>query len=85
MPPSMYCYHFDDAGVQCNDLCTKGSVRLANGVRENEGYVEVCKNGLWGTICDPSGDWGEAESRVVCRQLNLPNTGKIHVYHACLH
>ena len=77
LPSLSSCLHFEDAGVQCNALCTDGVVRLADGENENEGHVELCKDGIWGTICDPSGDWGEAESRVVCCQLNLPYTGKI--------
>ena len=77
LPSLSSCLHFEDAGVQCNALCTDGAVRLADGENENEGHVELCKDGIWGTICDSSGDWGEAESRVVCRQLNLPYTGQI--------
>lgn len=75
MPGLFQCFHFEDAGVQCNDLCTEGSLRLVDGQNMTEGRVEVCKNGTWGTICDNSEDWGTADARVVCRQLNLPYTG----------
>ena len=48
--------------------CEDGDIRLVDGVIPNEGRVEICFNNLWGTICDDS--WGFAEAQVVCRQLN---------------
>lgn len=74
-PALFQCFHFEDVGVQCNLPCTDGSVRLVDGQNATEGRVEVCRGGVWGTICDDSGDWGSADARVVCRQLNLPYTG----------
>ena len=62
--------------MQCNGPCAEGKVRLVDGDNQNEGRVEVCKDGIWGTICDSwRREWGTAESRVICRQLNLPYTG----------
>ena len=71
-----YCDHREDVGIQCNPLCAEGSIRLFKGANLNEGIVEVCKNGSWGSIkYDPDDPWGAAESRVICRQLGLPYTG----------
>ena len=48
-------------------LCTNnGTVRLSNGNSSNEGRVEVCLNGYWGTIC--SNGWNENDAFVTCKQ-----------------
>ena len=43
-----------------------------NGSTENEGRVEVCFNGQWGTVslCG----FGVFDGQVVCRQLGYPNS-----------
>ncbi|XP_011408605.2 PREDICTED: deleted in malignant brain tumors 1 protein-like [Amphimedon queenslandica] len=54
------CYHYDDAAVLCqligveNSTCTTGEVRLADGATVYEGRVEVCENGVWGSVCTRS-------------------------------
>ena len=50
--------------------CSYGTLRLAGGRSSNEGRVEICINGLWGTVCD--GFWDNNDARVVCRQLGFP-------------
>ena len=57
------------------DSCIDGRVRLVNGSLNQEGRVEVCVNGVWGSICGIG--WGTSDARVVCKQLGYPDTGMI--------
>ena len=53
-------------------MCTTGDVRLADGIIENEGRVEVCVNGVWGTVCDQG--WDKTDANIACKQLGLSDT-----------
>ena len=58
---------FNAEADRCND---HGSVRLVNKMNEtNEGRLELCYNGQWGTVCDRS--FGLIDGRVACRQLGF--------------
>ena len=49
---------------------TSAEIRLVHGDNSREGRVEIRHDGKWGTVC--LYDFGEAEAKVVCRELGLP-------------
>ena len=60
--------------------CAGGDVRLSGGVENSpSGRVEVCVNGVWGTVCDRSGHWKSSphNTAIVCQQLGLPTNGEL--------
>ena len=61
-------------------LCVDHDVRLVDGRAPNEGRVEYCLNGHWGTICHHF--WDHKAAAVVCKELDLPTEGNIqHSFH----
>ena len=54
--------------------CSNGEVRLAGGLTESQGRVEICYNNQWGTICHDF--WGNNEATVACRRLGYATVGK---------
>ena len=53
-----------------------GDIRLVGGVaNSSSGILEVCVNGVWGTVCDYSNEWDHENAAVVCHQLKLPTSG----------
>ena len=54
--------------------CTNGAVQLTNGLIQQEGRVEYCANGVWGSVCDVGFD--KSSALVVCKQLGYGIGGK---------
>ena len=58
--------------------CTNGDIRLADGIIDNEGRIEICYNGVWGAVCDQG--WDKTDAHVVCTHLGHSENGMyIHV------
>lgn len=54
--------------------CREGYVRLAGGRNSLEGRIEVCHDGVWGTVCN--NHWEREDASVACRQLGHAHSGK---------
>lgn len=54
--------------------CPEGEIRLLGGTTALEGRVEVCTNNEWNRVCEVG--WGNADAKVVCRQLGYSETGE---------
>ena len=53
-----------------------GEVRLRDGTDISNGRVEICRNGIWGSVCNNA--WNHIDATVVCRQLGYDTEGKIN-------
>ena len=57
-------------------MCDEGTYRLVDGDIEQEGRIEVCVNGVWGSFCDYG--WNAIDAYVFCRSMGYDGTiGKI--------
>ena len=56
--------------------CIEGDVRLAGGLNNMGGRVEICNGGVWGSACNHN--FTEPEARVVCNQLGFTECKQSH-------
>lgn len=64
--------------------CNEGKVRLVNGTLDREGRLEVCVNGLWGSVCPYS--FSKSAAHVACKQAGYADTmGKSITTSSCIH
>jgi hypothetical protein len=67
--------HLEDVGVKCKKAeCDDGDLRLVGGDSENDGLLQVCFSGRWGTV-NVDG-WTQVDTQVTCRQLGFNNAGQ---------
>ena len=61
--------------------CEHGQIRLArsSGIIYGLGRVEVCVEGIWGTICSDT-QWDNNDASVACRQLGYSQYGIVVIY-----
>ena len=57
--------------------CEEGTIRLVDGIIEQEGRVEVCIDSVWGSVCDEG--WDKTDAHVVCRQMGHPELGMYYI------
>ncbi|XP_019854525.1 PREDICTED: deleted in malignant brain tumors 1 protein-like [Amphimedon queenslandica] len=74
---NFYCQnrHYYDAAIRCERNCSNGAVRLRGTSDSTYGRVEVCSNGLWGTVC--SDYWDYEDASVLCNQLGFSPYGAV--------
>lgn len=72
--PVSDCTHFEDASVRCQG-CVTDDIRLIGGSQPFEGRVEICRNNVWGTVCDDS--FGVPDATVACRQAGFSIFGAV--------
>ena len=74
---ALTCKSHDTVTLSSAVECEEGEVRLVDGETNSNGRLEVCGNGMWGTVYNFLGYWGPDNARVVCHQLGFFEQGTI--------
>ena len=70
----------DEVLIRILESCYNGEIRLRGGFDVYQGRVEICYNGVWGTVCDDGVGWqngSRVNAQVICKQLGLQSQGKL--------
>lgn len=76
------CGSYDDAGAICQDIntiysnCTDYDIRLVDGKMDNEGIIQICMNGVWGTFCFR--DHYRLAANLICQEAGHNTGGDIY-------
>ena len=62
------CVHAILSGTR---RCQNGEIALAGGQYVSEGTIQICLDGVWGTVCDDL--WDPTDAGVVCNILGYTN------------
>ena len=65
------CTLFSSGAATESSSCNDGDLQLVGGITFNQGRLEVCMNGAWGSVCDSDDIFTTDEAIVACRQLGL--------------
>ena len=60
------------------DGCTNDEVQLQGGSNDNEGELQICRDGIWGYVCDNSVIHQNAQ--VFCRQMQKSTSCELMIY-----
>ena len=77
---SLYCLPENTESTILQSDCGDGDLKLVEGPSANEGKIEICMNGFWGTVCRGPGTFNVEDARVVCRQLGFQAYGMVSSY-----
>ena len=65
------CIVFNAERAVKESNCSDGELRLSGVALTNQGRLEVCVNGAWGSVCDSQGVFTSDEAKVACKQLGI--------------
>lgn len=55
--------------------CKDDDLRLVGGKSEREGSLQICRNGVWGSICERRSTFRYTEASIACADLGYNPAG----------